>query len=71
MESVSIGNNQKNSAVNLEHFPVCGTECLKETIHKSNTLAFKWETRGTQKLSKLHIAADGKSSTGIIFYSAR
>lgn len=28
MESITIGNNQKNSASNLEHFPVCGTECL-------------------------------------------
>ena len=28
MESVSIGNNQEDSAANLKHFPVCGTERL-------------------------------------------
>lgn len=27
-ESVSIGNNQENSAANLKHFPVCGAERL-------------------------------------------
>lgn len=26
--SVSIGNNQEDSAASLKHFPVCGAECL-------------------------------------------
>lgn len=30
MESVSISNNQEDSAANLEHLPVCGTKCLHE-----------------------------------------
>lgn len=28
MESVSVSNDKEDSAANLEHFPVSGTECL-------------------------------------------